>query len=146
MSLHWGTEYEPHPDEQQRVQAHALVDVGADLVLGHHPHVLQDFERYRGALIAYSLGNFLFDNPSLNQRQTVILQATLSRSGTARQIKDVSLLPVLADVHGKVPRPATGRDYRELARKLYRLAPGFPLRPDPARRPGPEMVLRLRQH
>ena len=68
VALHWGI---PHGfaarsygvlAEYQRPLAHALVDAGADLVVGHHPHVVHPVERYRGALIAYSLGNYVFHN------------------------------------------------------------------------------------
>jgi poly-gamma-glutamate synthesis protein (capsule biosynthesis protein) len=66
VALHWGI---PHGfaarsfgilAEYQRPLAHALVDAGADLVVGHHPHVVHPVERYRGGLIAYSLGNYVF--------------------------------------------------------------------------------------
>lgn len=58
---HWGDEYQiqSHPREQQI--AHELIDAGADLIVGHHPHVAQEIEIYNGHTIAYSLGNFIFD-------------------------------------------------------------------------------------
>jgi len=56
--LHWGYEFEPYPLPAQRAWARALVDAGADVVVGAHPHVPQGFERYRERLIAYSLGSF----------------------------------------------------------------------------------------
>jgi poly-gamma-glutamate synthesis protein (capsule biosynthesis protein) len=58
---HWGNEYELVPTEQQRELAQAFIDAGADAVIGAHPHVLQTFETYRDRAIAYSLGNFIFD-------------------------------------------------------------------------------------
>lgn len=59
--IHWGVEYETvHSDEQQKL-AHYLIDEGIDAVIGHHPHVVQDIEFYRGKPIFYSLGNFIFD-------------------------------------------------------------------------------------
>jgi poly-gamma-glutamate synthesis protein (capsule biosynthesis protein) len=61
VSLHWGIEYETRPREQQRVLAHRIIDWGADLIIGHHPHVMQGVEIYKGRIIAYSLGNFVFD-------------------------------------------------------------------------------------
>lgn len=61
VSLHAGTEYEAEPDDSQVELAHAAIDAGADLVLGHHPHVVQPVERYRDRYILYSLGNFVFD-------------------------------------------------------------------------------------
>ncbi len=57
LLLHWGLEYSPLPTPEQVELAHAAVDAGAGLVLGHHSHMLQGIETYRGAVIAYSLGN-----------------------------------------------------------------------------------------
>jgi poly-gamma-glutamate synthesis protein (capsule biosynthesis protein) len=59
--LHWGIEHTTHPTDQQRMEARMLVDSGADAVIGHHPHVIQDEEIYNGSPIFYSLGNFVFD-------------------------------------------------------------------------------------
>ena len=60
-SLHWGHEYVETPSREQQSLARALVDAGVSLILGHHPHVLQGIEQYSRGLIAYSLGNFVFD-------------------------------------------------------------------------------------
>jgi poly-gamma-glutamate synthesis protein (capsule biosynthesis protein) len=61
VSLHWGDEFFEQPSVTQVDMARRLVDAGACLVVGHHPHVLRPVERYRDALIAYSLGNFVSD-------------------------------------------------------------------------------------
>ena len=61
VALHAGTEYAPAPDDTQVKAARQAVDAGADLVIGSHPHVIQPHEVYRGKLIYYSLGNFVFD-------------------------------------------------------------------------------------
>jgi poly-gamma-glutamate synthesis protein (capsule biosynthesis protein) len=61
VSFHWGKEFDYYPSERQKDIAHQAVDAGADLILGHHPHVLQEMEEYGGAYILYSLGNFIFD-------------------------------------------------------------------------------------
>lgn len=58
---HWGVEHEPSANSRQRRMARALLDAGADAVIGGHPHVVQDHELYRGKPIIYSLGNFVFD-------------------------------------------------------------------------------------
>ncbi len=58
---HWGNEYQALPSAKQTTDAHALIDAGADLIIGAHPHVVQPLEIYRDKLIVYSLGNFLFD-------------------------------------------------------------------------------------
>jgi hypothetical protein len=62
VSLHWGIEHFYLPSPEQLRNARTLVDSGADLVIGHHPHVLQGIERYKNGLIAYSLGNFVFSD------------------------------------------------------------------------------------
>ena len=58
VSLHWGYEYVEYPSPRQQAFARKLVRAGAQMVIGHHPHVVQGVERYQGGLIAYSLGNF----------------------------------------------------------------------------------------
>ena len=61
VSMHNGVEYMPKPNKAQIAFAHAAIDAGAAVVIGHHPHVVQPEESYRGGLIFYSLGNFVFD-------------------------------------------------------------------------------------
>ncbi len=61
VSMHGGIEYAAKPNKMQIEFAHAAIDAGATLVIGHHPHVVQPRETYRGRLIFYSLGNFVFD-------------------------------------------------------------------------------------
>lgn len=61
VSFHWGDEYTPNPNYFQTSFAKALIDEGADLIIGHHPHVVQPVEKYKDGWIAYSLGNFVFD-------------------------------------------------------------------------------------
>lgn len=59
--MHWGEEYEMRSHPIQQTWAHDLIDAGTDLVIGHHPHVTQEIERYGNGWIVYSLGNFVFD-------------------------------------------------------------------------------------
>jgi len=62
VSIHWGVEYSHTPNVRKQVDpAHKFVDAGADVIIGHHPHVVQTFEIYNGVPIFYSLGNFIFD-------------------------------------------------------------------------------------
>lgn len=82
VSLHWGSEYIEKPSPSQIRLAHQIIDSGADLILGHHPHVLQGIEEYHNGLVAYSLGNFVFDLNCVEEtRSTVILECTLSKEG-----------------------------------------------------------------
>lgn len=61
VSMHWGGEHTLKPVPQQRQQAHALIDAGADALICHHTHTLQTIEHYQGKPIYYSIGNFIFD-------------------------------------------------------------------------------------
>ncbi len=90
VSLHWGIEYRMHSQPAQVELAHKIIDAGADLILGHHPHVLQKVEKYHGGVIAYSLGNFLFDSPFKNCKQTTILTCHLTKSG----VSDIVQIPI----------------------------------------------------
>ncbi|GEM_PF-501244 len=87
VSFHWGAEKMVKPKPYQIDLAHTAIEHGADLVLGHHPHVLQSLELYRprpGApqgLIAYSLGNFAFGSYSPSSRTSIILKCVVDASG-----------------------------------------------------------------
>lgn len=72
VSFHWGREGETDLQPYQIALAHAAIDSGADLVLGHHPHIVQAVEEYRGGLILYSLGNFVFGSFSNRVQYSVI--------------------------------------------------------------------------
>jgi poly-gamma-glutamate synthesis protein (capsule biosynthesis protein) len=80
-SFHWGQEKRTTPKAYQTYFARKSIDFGADLVLGHHPHVLQGIEIYKGKLIAYSLGNYVFGSLSHNSRTSIVLSALLGPNG-----------------------------------------------------------------
>ena len=61
VSMHWGEEYKLTNSPTQQKLAHKIIEAGADLIIGHHPHVVQNIEKYQGKLIFYFLGNFIFD-------------------------------------------------------------------------------------
>lgn len=80
--MHWGWEREPAPTERQRQLARLMIDAGADLIVGGHPHVTQGAEYYRGKLIVYSLGNFVFDGfDAPAEKRGWLLRLTVDRSG-----------------------------------------------------------------
>jgi len=94
VSLHWGNEFIEKPSLSQIRLAHQIIDAGADVILGHHPHVLQGVESYKGAIIAYSLGNFIFDSIFLEEtKSSVILECRLSKEG----VVGYKLLPTYTD-------------------------------------------------
>jgi poly-gamma-glutamate capsule biosynthesis protein CapA/YwtB (metallophosphatase superfamily) len=129
--IHWGREGSSRAGNHQRWAAQAMIDAGAHLVIGHHPHVVQEIERYGDGLIAYSLGNFLFDNGHINQRRAVILEAAIEVEGGGARVADVELHPVLMELATHMPRLARGRDHRIWARLLATLAPGIRVAADP---------------
>jgi poly-gamma-glutamate capsule biosynthesis protein CapA/YwtB (metallophosphatase superfamily) len=108
VSVHWGMEYQVGEDAVQRSQAQALTDAGAALIWGHHPHVLQPVEWLQGkgqarpALVAYSLGNALFDQPLPMANRSALLLVTLDSGG----VRSYDLLPFEIDPQrGRVVLP-----------------------------------------
>jgi poly-gamma-glutamate capsule biosynthesis protein CapA/YwtB (metallophosphatase superfamily) len=81
VSFHWGGEKRNYPKSYQIMYGHLAVDSGADLVIGHHPHVLQGLEVYKDRLIAYSLGNFAFGSYSRSARESMMLKVWLDHRG-----------------------------------------------------------------
>lgn len=77
VSMHSGTEYVDYANKRQIAFAHAAIDAGADMVIGHHPHVLQPIEVYKGKYIFYSLGNFIFDQPWPDTKQSVLVKMNI---------------------------------------------------------------------
>lgn len=95
VSFHWGQEKENVPSDVQVELAHTAIDNGADLVLGHHPHVLQGIEEYKGKNIVYSLGNFCFGgNSAPSDMDTMIFQQTFTvKDGKLQEDNVTNILP-----------------------------------------------------
>lgn len=118
VSLHWGFEYRFYPIPFQRDYALKMVDAGASLILGHGPHYPQGFERYRNALIFYSLGNFIFDEPYHFAKRTFFPIVTLHADGVA---EDFDIVPVALPHH--VPSVLQGPAGDKLVRLVRALGP-----------------------
>jgi poly-gamma-glutamate synthesis protein (capsule biosynthesis protein) len=101
VSFHGGTELADDPNDIQKAVAHAAIHAGADLFLGHHPHVLQPVEIYEGKPIVYSLGNFLFVSPSPLTKPEAIARAVLTKDG----VKRLTFVPL--DGNWGRPKPAS---------------------------------------
>lgn len=101
VSMHWGEEKETMPNNTQIELAHKAVDLGADLVIGTHPHVLQGIEKYNGRYIAYSLGNFCFggnNNPA--DKDTVIYRQVFTFvDGVLQEDENMVLIPATVSGH-----------------------------------------------
>lgn len=102
VNYHWGEELATHPADWQVNLAHFSIDQGADVVVGHHPHVLQGAEIYKGRPIAYSMGNFIFGGNPRSDYDTAVLKVALKD----KQMK-VEFIPV--EVRGYQPRVASDR-------------------------------------
>lgn len=101
VEIHWGDEYKPKHNARQERLAHELITAGADLVVGHHPHVVQDIEVYKGKAIFYSLGNFIFDQYfSRPTQEGLMIELEIKDDVTVYH-----LIPV--DITKSQPRPMT---------------------------------------
>lgn len=115
--FHWGVEYADRPNASQVELAHHAIDAGADLVVGHHPHVIQGLERYKGKLIAYSLGDFVFEHYSTKTGEAFILSAEVGPHGIA----NVTVVPVYLDQQGK-PSVVQGKVAQRILGRLRKLS------------------------
>lgn len=113
VSFHWGVEYKDDANGDQVRDAHMTIDAGADMVLSHHPHVIQAVEFYKGRLIAYSTGDFVFDHYSRKTGEAFILDAALGPDG----VTDVKVTPVYLDSYGK-PEFVSGSEATVILQRL----------------------------
>jgi len=116
--FHWGIEYQSQIQSYQRTLAHRCIDAGADLVLGSHPHVIEGIEVYKDKLIAYSLGDFVFDHRPGITGQSFVLRVTLSKSGPPI----ARVVPVYLDNTYGIPSPVTGSTADSILGRLTSLS------------------------
>lgn len=131
VSFHWGIERENYPDETQVGLAHSAIDHGADLVLGHHPHVLQGIEVYNGKNIVYSLGNFCFGgNSNPSDKDTMIFQQTFTvQNGELVEDNVTNVIPCsLSSESGRntyQPTPLEGEEKDRVMAKIEEFSAGL---------------------
>lgn len=119
VNLHWGIEYFHLPTPQQITWAKELIDFGADIIIGHHPHIIQGIEKYKHGIIAYSLGNFIFADIkwdwmtekgekrtthykfSCKHRESIILQVNIDHNG----VLDYSVCGTFISKSGQIQCP-----------------------------------------
>jgi poly-gamma-glutamate synthesis protein (capsule biosynthesis protein) len=112
LSLHWGYEYISFPSPEQIEIGRKLIDYGADIILGGHPHVLQSYEIYKGKPIVYSLGNFIFDHTYIKSTQESIIIKIKVDMNT----KDINIdfIPVTCDPKEYYPKIVDGPDKNDI--------------------------------
>jgi len=103
VEMHWGKEYDTYYSTSQEKVGRALIDSGADVVMGHHPHVIQGIEKYKGKYIFYSIGNFIFDHQNYRYTdESVVLQMVVEDEASI----EWWAIPLIID--GCQPRKAKG--------------------------------------
>lgn len=116
VSMHSGAEYTPNPNSRQKEFARVAIDAGADLVIGHHPHVVQAMENYKGKFIFYSLGNFVFDQMwSTETRQGLMVKLTFVHN----KIVEIKLVPVKIADFAQPFILKENQEYEEIFRRIF---------------------------
>lgn len=130
-SFHWGIEREYIPTSMQIEYAHLAIDNGADLVIGHHPHVLHGIEKYNGKYIVYSLGNFCFGgNRNPDDKDTMIFNQVFSfKDGVLLDDEKVSVIPCsissVSTRNNYQPMPLSGDEFKRVKEKIIEISSDF---------------------
>lgn len=131
VSVHCGIEGDYYPAGMQKSLYHMAIDEGASLVLGHHPHVLQGIEKYKGRYIVYSLGNFCFGgNSNPSDKDTMIFQQTFTiKNGKLLKTDDVQVIPCSLSstfrTNDYQPTVLKGDSKKRWIKKMNRLCKGM---------------------
>ncbi len=120
VAFHWGAELMEEPKPYQRTLAHCAIDAGADLIVGHHPHVLQGIEIYKQRPIFYSLGNFIFSSWSDKVKDSAIARVSFD----GRRAVSAEFFPINVDNYAVElqPRPMRSRQAQRLIEKIAALS------------------------
>lgn len=124
VMIHWGEERVYDPTDEQQRYGHAIIDAGADLVLGSHPHVVGAVEQYNGKYIVYSLGNFCFGgNKNPGDKDSMIFQQTFELTADGKLVDNgISIIPCsissVSDSNDYRPTPLTDTEASRVLRKI----------------------------
>jgi len=122
VSFHWGTEGKSSVQPYQRVAGHKAIDAGADVIIGHHPHVLRGVERYGKGIIFYSLGNFIFASKSRTADASLIVRLRL---GDDRRTAELLPLDILHRRVGFQPQILSGEQADRIIQRVNNLSRPF---------------------
>lgn len=124
VMIHWGEERVYDPTDEQQRYGHAIIDAGADLVLGSHPHVVGAVEQYNGKYIVYSLGNFCFGgNKNPGDKDSMIFQQTFELTADGKLVDNgINIIPCsissASDSNDYRPTPLTDNEASRVLRKI----------------------------
>ncbi|MGM9974671.1 MAG: CapA family protein [Clostridiaceae bacterium] len=126
INAHWGIERDYKPYSVQTNMAHYMIDSGADLIIGHHPHVVQSVEKYKDKFIFYSLGNFAFGgNSNPSDKDTMIVQIKYKFENDQKVAEGIKIIPAkISSVDYKndyCPTPAEGAEKDRILNKINNL-------------------------
>ena len=136
VSCHWGVEREYSPEDYQKILGEKCIDWGADLVIGHHPHVLQGIDEYKGKYIIYSLGNFCFGaNRNPADKDSMIFQQTFTFvDGEKQEDQEIRIIPCsvssVPDRNNFQPTPAAGEEKTRIINRINEFSQEFGVRFD----------------
>lgn len=127
INFHWGIEGSYNQSQSQKNIAHYAVDNGADVIIGHHPHVIQGIEQYKNKIICYSMGNFCFGgNTNPSDKDTFILQTVFNTEDGKFKALGVRVVPCslssVSYVNDYCPTPKTGNSKDNFLGKLNNLS------------------------
>lgn len=127
INFHWGEEGSYYPNSTQKSIAHYAIDQGADLIIGHHPHVIEGIERYKDKIICYSLGNFCFGgNSNPSDKDTFVLQTKFSFNDNKLVKYDIRVIPFSISsvkyTNNYCPTPLSGDDKERLLKKINNIS------------------------
>ncbi|MBP1928343.1 poly-gamma-glutamate synthesis protein (capsule biosynthesis protein) [Methanolinea mesophila] len=117
--LHWGDEYVPKPSLSQIEMGRRIINEGADIIIGSHPHVLQGYEEYNDKLIIYSLGNFIFDMKYI--KKTLNSAVALIEIDEECNIS-LKFLPITCNPNDFSLKIANGKEYTQISDSLYKIS------------------------
>jgi len=128
INFHWGVERSYSPNETQKKIARYAIDNGADMIIGHHPHVVQSIETYNNKIICYSLGNFCFGgNKNPSDKDTFIAQAVFNTENSVLKSIGFRVIPAsissVDSYNDYCPTPLTGTKKEDFLAKLNGLSP-----------------------
>lgn len=128
VNFHWGIERDYTPSDFQKKLAHFAIDNGADLIIGHHPHVLQGIETYKDKFICYSLGNFCFGgNSNPSDKDSALVQTNFKFEDDKLTEIGLKLIPCsISSVtyrNDYCPTPLSGDEYNRVIKKITKVSP-----------------------
>lgn len=115
VQMHAGVEYVTTPNKQQKDFAHAVVDAGADIVIGHHPHWVQVTEIYQGKPILYSLGNLVFDQMWSRETQQGAVAKVIFNN---QKLQSIKIIPIHINDYGQPSIVGDAKEQKEILKRM----------------------------